>query len=141
MEEVSRGLRRLLELEESRLSSVPLNFYALDSVSSDVTVRLSSGDQKSLLLEDVERLRRELPAYLHAKVKIPIVLTITMNEACRYRLEGDPWQARCVDYLLRRVVTWEPRRCLCQEEVVTLIRSLRSLLHVRLEGAVDEEEG
>jgi len=131
MEDGVKAIRSALNAEKVKLTSFPKFFLTLSQVEEiDYVVHMSDGSSKLLLGRDIARLKSIVPHYLHEKVKIPIVIYITMNPRCRFAISGDVWQARTLGVVLRNRLLWEPETCLREEEFVKAVRELGSLLHV-----------
>uniref|UniRef100_A0A7C1E3C7 DUF61 family protein n=1 Tax=Fervidicoccus fontis TaxID=683846 RepID=A0A7C1E3C7_9CREN len=128
-EDINR-IKRLVDVEKTKLFSTPLSFYSLSQLEiRDYVINLSNGDKKIIRKEDIYNLKKSLPEFLHEKLKIPVIINITLNQKCKYQIRGEVWQARVVEMLLRQKVSWEPNTCLSEEEVAIAIRRLGSLIH------------
>jgi len=129
-EDINR-IKRLIDVEKTKLFSTPISFYSLSQLEiRDYVINLSNGDKKIIKKEDIYNLKKSLPEFLHEKLKIPVIINITLNQKCKYQIRGDVWQARVVEMLLRQKVSWEPNTCLSEEEVAIAIQRLSSLIHI-----------
>ncbi|MEM4709000.1 MAG: DUF61 family protein [Fervidicoccaceae archaeon] len=129
-EDINR-IKRLIDVEKTKLFSTPLFFYSLSQLEiRDYVINLSNGDKKIIRKEDIYNLKKSLPEFLHEKLKIPVIINITLNQKCKYQIRGEVWQARVVEMLLRQKVSWEPNTCLSEEEVAIAIQRLGSLIHI-----------
>jgi uncharacterized protein (UPF0216 family) len=139
-EDINR-IKRLIDVEKTKLFSTPLSFYSLSQLEiKDYVINLSNGDKKIIRKEDIYNLKKSLPEFLHEKLKIPVIINITLNQKCKYQIRGEVWQARVVEMLLRQKVSWEPNTCLSEEEVAIAIRRLGSLIHISFKDDVWGEE-
>jgi uncharacterized protein (UPF0216 family) len=135
-EDIDR-IKRLIDVEKTKLFSTPLSFYRLSQLEiRDYVINLSNGDKKIIRKEDIYNLKKSLPEFLHEKLKIPVIINITLNQKCKYQIRGEVWQARVVEMLLRQKVSWEPNTCLSEEEVAIAIQRLGSLLHISFKDDV-----
>lgn len=135
-EDINR-IKRLIDVEKTKLFSTPLSFYKLSQLEiRDYVINLSNGDKKIIRKEDIYNLKKSLPEFLHEKLKIPVIINITLNQRCKYQIRGEVWQARVVEMLLRQKVSWEPNTCLSEEEVAIAIRRLGSLIHISFKDDV-----
>ena len=131
MNEDINNIKRIVDREKTKLFLTPLQFYYLNQLEiKDYTVKLSNGDIKIIRKEDICNLKNSLPGFLHEKLKIPVIINITLNQKCKYQIKGDIWQARVMEMLLRQKLSWEPNNCLSEEEVKIAMRKLGSLLHI-----------
>lgn len=129
-EELSR-IKALLNREKAKLFSIPMTFFPLSGLEEkEYVVRLSSGEEKILRPEDIGKLKGLLPEFLHGKLKIPVIIYITLNERCKFKVRGDIWQVRALENVLRGKITWQPNECLSEEELKLAIKTLGSLLHI-----------
>lgn len=134
-------IKRWFEREKVKLFSSPINYYPLEQLGdNDCEVKFDNGDIKILRKEDIYNLKKILPRFIHEKLKIPVVIYISMNEKCRFQLKGDVWQARVIEMLLGKRVSWQPERCLTEEEVIKIMQILKSLLHISFKKDLEVEE-
>lgn len=124
-------IKGVFEREKRRLVSYPLNTYFLNELEiKDYYVRLSNDQQLILKSEDINRLKRAIPRFLHEKLKIPLLIHITLNPKCRFEVKGDTWQIRVIEMLIRNRISWQPDACLSENEFIEAIKMLGSLVHV-----------
>uniref|UniRef100_A0A7J3ZKK2 DUF61 family protein n=1 Tax=Fervidicoccus fontis TaxID=683846 RepID=A0A7J3ZKK2_9CREN len=127
-------LEQIFQYESRSLYSEPLEEIPLRlaDADNDITVPLSNGSDLIVLASDVNRLKRELPKYLHDKLKLPLHLKLINIKPVRVLIAGDRWQARVVHFLLTGELKWNASNIIGEEEVKRHLRRFRTGDHLSL---------
>lgn len=136
-EEAARILEARLWEERRRLSSsLPAERLSLsDLAAGRRTLRLLSGEPHELDNGEVKKVLEAAPPYLWPSTTVPITLKYSKLEdgSVRISVEGDIWQRRLVELLLRGRFGAEGMAEISLEEFRRLIASYRTLFFVSLD--------
>ncbi len=105
-----------------------------NTIEEDIHIQTIRGNILILENSDLKKLKQNIPIYLHDKLELPLELTIIDNNPLRFKIEGDLWQKRMINYILKGKLEWRPNEILGEPEVSQLLREYRSLIHIMLKG-------
>lgn len=124
----------LFQKDAPHLYSEPLETPTLLEVGEEnLRLPLSSGEFLLLESDDIKRLKQLVPKYLYGKTHLPLHFKLVSTNPIRVRIVGGEWQKRVIHYMLKGRLEWKPPEELGEEEFSTLLKMLRSLVHLSLE--------
>jgi len=133
---LKRRIEERFKNDIKRLSLLwPSEHLYIDEVANGRTsVRLHSGDWHEFDPDDVTRLLSRVPRYFWKIMKVPIVLRYEKHENgyTRCLVEGDVWQRRLVELLVKGEVSSEGLEEVSIHQFRLLLGSYGSLVFVRV---------
>ncbi|MEM0020620.1 MAG: DUF61 family protein [Fervidicoccaceae archaeon] len=117
-----------------RINDDVVEYITLENANNkDMEIALKSGEKIILRCEDIEKLKRKIPGHLRSKLKLPIEINIIISEEqIMYRINGDLWQIRMVNYIRNEKLMWKPSEEINAEYLSDLITNYPSLIRLKL---------
>ncbi|MEM3229249.1 MAG: DUF61 family protein [Fervidicoccaceae archaeon] len=117
-----------------RINDDVVEYITLENANNkDMEIALKSGEKIILRCEDIEKLKRKIPGHLRSKLKLPIEINIIISEEqIMYRINGDLWQIRMVNYIRNQKLMWKPSEEINAEYLSDLITNYPSLIRLKL---------
>jgi uncharacterized protein (UPF0216 family) len=105
----------------------------------DLELITMKGNKIFIPLDEIRKLKQEIPMYLHGKTRLPLQLVVVKGNPVEAEIWGDEWDARIIQYILQKRLVWDARKRLSSYEIARLIHEFPSLIHMVLRASGDEE--